>query len=719
MTVQYFQHLSLAQILARRDWENPATIEFNRLASHTQLHSWQEHDEARKDKPSKSIKLLNGIWKFSYFTAPEAVPVEWVNHDLADADNIHVPSNWQLMGYDNPIYTNVTYPIPVTPPFVPIENPTGCYSLTFDLDESALQQGYQHIVFDGVNSAFYLWCNGCWVGYSQDSRLPAEFDLSQYLKVGENRVAVMVLRWCDGTYLEDQDMWRMSGIFRDVTLQHRSSSYISDYGVQTHLSDRFTMGEVVVTTFVKSAVATLASLQVRAELWYQDTLITSQQSYLGSDTVDERGCYDDRVTLSLMVNNPLLWSAEAPELYRLVLTLLDNNNQAIEYEACDVGMRSVTISDGLLRVNGQPLLIRGTNRHEHHPENGQVMDEATMRKDILLMKQNNFNAVRCSHYPNNALWYKLCDRFGLYVVDEANIETHGMTPMNRLSDDPQWLNAMMARITRLVMNHRNHSSIIIWSLGNESGYGSNHNAMYQWVKQYDPSRPVQYEGGGANTPATDIICPMYSRAEQDQPFPVVPKWAIKKWIGMPNESRPLILCEYAHAMGNSLGGFADYWAAFRQYPRLQGGFVWDWVDQALTKYDDDVSYYAYGGDFNDTPNDRQFCLNGLVFPDRTPHPALHEAKHAQQFFNFELKSKNPVELKISSDFLFRHTDNELLRWRFEWNGETVNSGEIVLDMAPQSEQIITIGEYPQISGVGELWLTVEVVQPRATAWSQA
>ena len=719
MTVQYFQHLSLAQILARRDWENPATIEFNRLASHTQLHSWREHDEARKDKPSKSINLLNGIWKFSYFTTPEAVPAEWVNHDLADADNIHVPSNWQLMGYDNPIYTNVTYPIPVTPPFVPIENPTGCYSLTFDLDESALQQGYQHIVFDGVNSAFYLWCNGCWVGYSQDSRLPAEFDLSQYLKVGENRVAVMVLRWCDGTYLEDQDMWRMSGIFRDVTLQHRSSSYISDYGVQTHLSDRFTMGEVVVTTFVKSAVATLASLQVRAELWYQDTLITSQQSYLGSDTVDERGCYDDRVILSLTVNNPLLWSAEVPELYRLVLTLLDNNNQAIEYEACDVGMRSVTISDGLLRVNGQPLLIRGTNRHEHHPENGQVMDEATMRKDILLMKQNNFNAVRCSHYPNNALWYKLCDRFGLYVVDEANIETHGMTPMNRLSDDPQWLNAMMARITRLVMNHRNHSSIIIWSLGNESGYGSNHNAMYQWVKQYDPSRPVQYEGGGANTPATDIICPMYSRVEQDQPFPVVPKWAIKKWIGMPNESRPLILCEYAHAMGNSLGGFADYWAAFRQYPRLQGGFVWDWVDQALTKYDDDVSYYAYGGDFNDTPNDRQFCLNGLVFPDRTPHPALHEAKHAQQFFNFELKSKNPVELKISSDFLFRHTDNELLRWRFEWNGETVNSGEIVLDMAPQSEQIITIGEYPQISGVGELWLTVEVIQPRATAWSQA
>lgn len=719
MIIHNYQHLSLAQILARRDWENPATIEFNRLPSHTPLNNWQEHEAAKQDAPSDNIKLLNGKWKFSYFTHPEAVPSEWIDRDLADANTIHVPSNWQLMGYDNPIYTNVTYPIPVTPPFVPSENPTGCYSLTFNLTKDSLQHAHQHIVFDGVNSAFYLWCNGLWVGYSQDSRLPAEFDLSQYLKVGENRLAVMVLRWCDGTYLEDQDMWRMSGIFRDVTLQHRSQSYISDYRVQTNLSERFTSGEVVVTAHVNSPPEILSSLQVRAELWYQDTLITAQQACLGSDIIDERGCYDDRVALTLAINNPLLWSAETPHLYRLVLSLLDNNNQPMTYEACDVGMRLVSIDSGLLRVNGQPLLIRGTNRHEHHPENGQVMDEATMLKDILLMKQNNFNAVRCSHYPNNALWYKLCDRFGLYVVDEANIETHGMKPMNRLSDDPQWLNAMMARITRLVINHRNHPSIIIWSLGNESGYGSNHDAMYQWVKKRDPSRPVQYEGGGANTPATDIICPMYSRVEQDQVVPKVPKWAIKKWIGMPDESRPLILCEYAHAMGNSLGGFADYWAAFRQYPRLQGGFVWDWVDQALTKHENGLSYYAYGGDFNDTPNDRQFCLNGLVFPDRTPHPALYEAKHAQQFFSFELIGTNPVALKVSSDFLFRHTDNELLCWRFEWNGETVKSGQIALDIAPQSEQIVTLGVYPQVSGEGELWLTIDVIQPRATAWSEA
>lgn len=718
MSQQHHKNLDLVQVLARRDWENPAIIEFNRLPAHTALHCWCDLVSAREDQPSNKIKSLNGQWKFSYFSHPESVPSEWVHHDLAQADDIFVPSNWQLSGYDNPIYTNVTYPIPVNPPYVPAENPTGCYSLTLTLSEHELQHGYQHIVFDGVNSAFYLWCNGLWVGYSQDSRLPAEFDLTEYLQVGENRLAVMVLRWCDGTYLEDQDMWRMSGIFRDVSLQHKTAQYISDYRVQTILNEALTAGEVIITAEVSCEAVLLDSLQVRAELWWQDTRVASQQSFLGSEIIDERGCYNDSVSLTLPVNSPLLWSAETPHLYRLVLTLLDEQGQAIEFEGCDVGLRRVAIENGLLTVNGQPLLIRGTNRHEHHPENGQVMDEATMLKDILLMKQHNFNAVRCSHYPNNALWYKLCDRYGLYVVDEANIETHGMTPMSRLSNDPVWLNAMMARMTRLVLNHRNHASIIIWSLGNESGYGNNHDAMYQWVKKCDPSRPVQYEGGGANTAATDIICPMYSRVDQDQPFPQVPKWSIKKWISLPNESRPLILCEYAHAMGNSLGGFAEYWAAFRQYPRLQGGFVWDWVDQALTKQDNEQRYYAYGGDFNDTPNDRQFCLNGLVFPDRTPHPSLFEAKHAQQFFTFELVNKHPLTIKVTSDFLFRHTDNELLIWRLEWNGQTLCSGEKILNIAPQSQQTLIIDAQPEITGHGELWLIVEVIQPQATAWSE-
>lgn len=343
-----------------------------------------------------------------------------------------------------------------------------------------------------------------------------------------------------------------------------------------------------------------------------------------------------------------------------------------------------------------------------------------MVQDILLMKQNNFNAVRCSHYPNHPQWYALCDRYGLYVVDEANIETHGMTPMNRLSDDPDWLPAMSQRVTRMVQRDRNHPSIIIWSLGNESGYGANHDALYRWLKAEDPSRPVQYEGGGADTAATDIICPMYARVDQDQPFPAVPKWSIKKWLSLPGEQRPLILCEYAHAMGNSFGGFAKYWQAFRQYPRLQGGFVWDWVDQSLIKYDaDGKPWSAYGGDFGDTPNDRQFCMNGLVFADRTPHPALYEAKHVQQFFQFRLLPGEERRIEVQSEYLFRHSDNEILRWMLAQEGNQLASGEVVLDIAPQGRQIILLPAFPQPETAGQLWLTVRVEQPLATSWSEA
>lgn len=327
--------------------------------------------------------------------------------------------------------------------------------------------------------------------------------------------------------------------------------------------------------------------------------------------------------------------------------------------------------------------------------------------------QTPINSIIFSHEDGT----RLCDRYGLYVVDEANIETHGMVPMNRLTDDPRWLPAMSERVTRMVQRDRNHPSVIIWSLGNESGHGANHDALYRWIKSVDPSRPVQYEGGGADTTATDIICPMYARVDEDQPFPAVPKWSIKKWLSLPGETRPLILCEYAHAMGNSLGGFAKYWQAFRQYPRLQGGFVWDWVDQSLIKYDENGNpWSAYGGDFGDTPNDRQFCMNGLVFADRTPHPALTEAKHQQQFFQFRLSGQT---IEVTSEYLFRHSDNELLHWMVALDGKPLASGEVPLDVAPQGKQLIELPELPQPESAGQLWLTVRVVQPNATAWSEA
>ncbi|EHK0945777.1 beta-galactosidase [Citrobacter farmeri] len=709
---------SLAAVLARRDWENPGVTQLNRLEAHPPFASWRDAAEARDNHPSSSVRSLNGAWKFNWFASPEAVPERWRLSDLDNADTIDVPSNWQMHGYDAPIYTNVTYPIPVNPPYVPHENATGCYSLTFTISEAERRDGQTRIIFDGVNSAFHLWCNGRWVGYGQDSRLPSEFDLSEFLVSGENRLAVMVLRWSDGSYLEDQDMWRMSGIFRDVSLLNKPATQISDLRITTHLNEDFS--RAIFTADVRMRGEWHDSLRVTVQLWDGDVLTDESTAPFGSEIIDERGAYADRTTLRLNVEHPSLWSAETPHLYRAVVQLHTADGTLIEAEACDVGFRQVSIENGLLLLNGKPLLIRGTNRHEHHPENGQVMDEETMVQDIILMKQNNFNAVRCSHYPNHPQWYTLCDRYGLYVVDEANIETHGMVPMNRLSDDPTWLPAMSQRVTRMVQRDRNHPSIIIWSLGNESGHGANHDALYRWLKSEDPSRPVQYEGGGADTAATDIICPMYARVDQDQPFPAVPKWSIKKWLSLPGEQRPLILCEYAHAMGNSLGGFAKYWQAFRQYPRLQGGFVWDWVDQSLIKYDDKGNpWSAYGGDFGDTPNDRQFCMNGLVFADRTPHPSLYEAKHAQQFFQFTLLPGAQRQIEVSSEYLFRHSDNEILRWTLALEGNPIATGEVTLDIAPQGRQLITLPDIAQPDAAGQIWLTVRVEQPQATAWSPA
>ncbi len=708
---------ALASVLARHDWSNPAVTGLNQLAAHPPFASWRSPEAARKDLQSPSLRSLNGIWKFSYFTRPQAAPESWIAQDLEDADAIPVPSNWQMLGYDAPIYTNVTYPIPVNPPFVPDANATGCYSLTFNLDAEWLAAGQTRIIFDGVNSAFHLWCNGSWMGYGQDSRLPSEFDLSQALRAGENRIAVMVLRWSDGSYLEDQDMWRMSGIFRDVTLLHKPPTHLSDLRVLTHLNEDFTRAELETLVVVQGDEQ---AVQVCVQLWKGDELAGEKHQPLGSEIIDERGAYADRTTVRLPVENPLLWSAETPNLYRLVAVLKDKHGAVMEAEACDVGFRRVEISQGLLKLNGKPLLIRGTNRHEHHPVNGQVMDVETMRQDIMLMKQHNFNAVRCSHYPNHPLWYRLCDQYGLYVVDEANIETHGMVPMNRLSDDPVWLPAMTERVTRMVQRDRNHPSVIIWSLGNESGHGSNHDALYRWIKSNDPSRPVQYEGGGANSAATDIICPMYARVDQDQPFPQVPKWSIKKWIGMPDENRPLILCEYAHAMGNSFGGFHKYWAAFRQHPKLQGGFVWDWVDQSLIGHDErGQPFSAYGGDFGDRPNDRQFCMNGLVFADRTPHPALYEAQRAQQFFQFSLLRETPLQVEVASEYLFRTSDNERLIWTVKQDGHVLARGEALLDISPQGKQLIVLDDLPTVTRSGDVWLTVKVQQIAATPWSEA
>ena len=723
---------TLQHILQRRDWETPLSLQINQEKAHSPLNGYKTIANARQKQDAQK-QFLNGKWDFKLIAKPEDVDDSLLDESVDDWQTINVPSNWQLQGFDKPIYCNVKYPFAVNPPFVPSDNPTGLYRTEFDITPAQLSQR-THIIFEGVNSAFHLWCNGEWVGYSQDSRLPSEFDLSAFLIAGKNRISAMVIRWSDGSYLEDQDMWWLSGIFRDVVLLTKPQTQIRDVFITPDLDACYRDATLNIRTAIQThadpELADLKNHTITVQVYDGDLPICEPQTQnTNNKRIDEKGGWDDVVFHHVVIQNPKKWTAETPNLYRCVVSLQDDTGAIVDVEGYDIGFRKIEIITGQLCVNGEPLLIRGVNRHEHHPQNGHAVSQEDMVADIKLMKQNNFNAVRTAHYPNHPSWYELCDELGLYVIDEANIETHGMFPMGRLASDPQWASAFMSRYTQMVERDKNHASIIIWSLGNESGHGANHNAMYGWSKSFDPSRPVQYEGGGANTSATDIICPMYSRVDTDVKDDAVPKFSIKKWLSLPGETRPLILCEYAHAMGNSLGNIDDYWQAFRDYPRLQGGFIWDWVDQGLSKTDENgTHYWAYGGDFGDDVNDRQFCINGLLFPDRTPHPSLYEAKYSQQYMQFTLMPKMPNELKqntntyslsVFSDYVFRTTDNERLVWRLMQNGVEVEQSSVLLTIAPQSGVTIDIALSSEFTAGAQYHINIDVELINDCSFAQA
>ncbi len=698
-------------------FESPAVTSLARLKAHVPLHSYRSEQDAREDTASPSELSLNGDWSFKLYPSPLSVPTSWLSSEIGET--IEVPSNWQLKGHDHPIYTNVKYPFPNKPPRVPADNPTGCYIRTFEVPDNWLSEQVR-VRFDGVNSAFYLWCNGSFVGYSQDSRLPAEFDLTDYLQAGTNRLQAMVLRWSDGSYLEDQDMWWLSGIFRSVHLLAKPSQRIEDFQISTTLDENYDKGSLQISVNTTAA----EHLSVRATLFWQNTQVAQSTQKLGTKPIDEMGGYSERCDIELQPGAVQRWSAEQPNLYRLTLSLIDNDtNEVIETEAANVGFRTIRIEEGVLRLNGKPLLIRGVNKHEHHPELGHAEPLEAVERDIKLMKQHNFNAIRCSHYPHQSGFYDLCDRLGMYVIDEANIETHGMRPMRRLADDPAWSQAFLERGARMVSRDYNHPSIIIWSLGNESGYGAAHDAMYGWIKRQDPHRPIQYEGGGSDTNATDIVCPMYARTDTDDPcwYREDPKWGLLNWVARKEENRPIILCEYAHAMGNSLGNFTDYWDAFRSEERLQGGFIWDWVDQGLTKTaSDGQNYWAYGGDFNDQINDRQFCINGLVFPDRTPHPSLLEAKRAQQSLQFSLHSDSPTTIRITNEFLFTDLHDYPLNWQLVTHqGEVISKGSQPLNISACQTLDLILAEAPSKTPDEDLWINLWVTEPKSTSWCNA
>lgn len=675
--------IKLSDILARKDWENPSISNWHRLAMHTPM----AYEETRN---------LNGEWDFTHFSSIQEIPQDWLERSDFEG-KIPVPSNWQLTFPDEtdvPIYTNVAYPIPVDPPYAPDNNPVGGYCRHFELSEEWLASGHIHLTFEGAGSAFHVWLNGQYVGYSEDGRLPAEFDVTSQAQKGMNEVRVLVLRWSKATYFEDQDMWRMSGIFRPVKLQHLTENYLLDFSVVTELDADFDFAEI----FVEAKACDMNNATLKVELYDAEKLVAQATGFQST----------------LQLTHPILWSDELPHLYRLELSLWDAAGELLQQETKKIGVRKVEISQGQLKVNGKPLLIRGVNKHEFTPDQGYVVSEEVMLKDIKLMKAHYFNAVRCSHYPNQSRWYELCDEYGLYVVDEANIETHGMLPMNRLTDDPTYLPLMGERVTRMVLRDRNHPSVIIWSLGNEAGYGRNHQALYEWCKAFDPTRAVHYEGGDDETrgasPATDIICPMYARVDDSS---INAPYSLKEWMGVAGETRPLVLCEYAHNMGNSMGGFGKYWQAFRTIDRLQGGFIWDWADQSLWK----EGHFTYGGDFGDLPNDRQFSLNGLVFADRTPKPALAEVKYWQQYLQFTLQKDpigNPVSLTVKSEYLFRNTDNERLSYQLTDGKEVFFEATVDLKLSPGESLTLSLSHLPEREG-STLLLNVEVETIAATA----
>ncbi|MCK5625790.1 beta-galactosidase subunit alpha, partial [Candidatus Bathyarchaeota archaeon] len=637
--------------------------------------------------------LLNGYWKFTLIPNPEQTPKAFYQEtfNVDEWDTIPVPINWQMLGYDKPIYTNIKYPFPTDPPRVPLEDkPVGLYRKRFKIPDIWKERKI-FLVFDGVDSAFNVWLNGEEVGYSQGSRLPAEFNLTPYVSSGENLLAVQVYRWSDGSYLEDQDMWWLSGIHRDVYLFSTPNMHIRDFFVKTILDSEYENSTVKVRINIRN---------------YSNEIKRDHSIELNLLDNDSKPIFKKRLTCSVYkvkarnevvvefeheVNNPQKWSAEHPYLYTLLITLKNDKSDIIEVESSKVGFRKIDIKDGQILVNGIPILLKGVNRHEHDDVRGKAVTIESMITDIKLMKQFNFNAVRTSHYPNDSMWYDLCDQYGLYIIDEANIECHGIANINGIpfrkdpANDPEWLNAFMERGVRMVERDKNHPSIIMWSLGNESGYGPNHDAIAGWIHSYDSTRPIHYEGTirlpGKVSTIVDVISVMYPSIDR-----------LIELAEDPNDDRPIIMCEYAHSMGNSTGNLKEYWETINKYKRLSGGFIWDWVDQGiLMKNDKGEEWWAYGGDFGDKINDQHFCINGLIWPDRKPHPPMWECKKIFQPIEIEALELNRGKFKIINKHHFTDLTELNIYWELSLDGEIVQHGIIPkVPTPPGSSQTVTI-----------------------------
>ena len=740
------------------DWENHHVLQINRepaRAAFTPFHA---------QKGDCSI-CLDGTWKFRWTPVPDERIVEFYQTDFNDKDwvGFPVPANWEVNGYGTPIYVSAGYPFKIDPPRVMGEpkvdyttykerNPVGQYRRSFQLPAGWEARGQTLLRFEGVMSAFYVWINGERVGYSQGSMEPSEFNITNYLHAGENQIALEVYRYSDGSYLEDQDFWRFGGIHRSIHLLHTPDIRIRDYAVRTlpvstdyqdfilQIDPQFSVyrgmtgkGTTLQGVLKDASGREIATLKGDVE----DILDLEHKAGRMNEWYPQRGPRK-LGRMSATIKSPKRWTAETPYLYKLHLTLLTAEGEVIEQVEQSVGFRSVEIRNGQLLVNGAPVRFRGVNRHEHDPRTARVMSEERMLQDILLMKQANINAVRTSHYPNVSRWYELCDSLGLYVMDEADIEEHGLR--GTLASTPDWHAAFLDRAVRMAERDKNHPSIVMWSMGNESGYGPNFAAISAWLHDFDPTRPVHYEGaqgaGGESDPKTvDVISRFYTRVKQEYLNPGIAEGEDKeraenaRWERLleiaerTNDNRPVMTSEYAHSMGNALGNFKEYWDEIYSNPRMLGGFIWDWVDQGIYKtLPDGRIMVAYGGDFGDKPNLKAFCFNGLLMSDRETTPEYWEVK----------KVYSPVELRVESGELRvtnrnHHTDLSQYRclWTLSIDGKQKDQGEITLpEVAPgESETIplpVSIADMKaSAKATSDLRLTISFILKRDALWAKA
>jgi len=714
--------MELLQTGPLKTWQSPETLSFNRLPARATTFPYPTAAAALANRREDSPwwRSLNGEWDFRLVAKPEDVPAAFVRPGFtpdASWSKLPVPSNWTMHGHGHPHYTNVIMPFNDLPPQVPTANPTGLYRTTFTVP--ADWDGRRTVLhIGGAESVLYVWVDGQAVGLAKDTRLPAEFDLTAYVRAGATHtLAAVVIKWSDASFVEDQDQWWMGGIHREVYLYSQAAHFLEDVFVRGDLDESLRAGRLLVDVRVGAADAEAKGCRIRVQLFDARGKAVLRRAAEGA--VQAENFWQKprkRIQLAAPVRQPRLWSAETPNLYTAVITLIGPDGQAVEHTASRIGFRRVEIRERELLVNRQPVLITGVNRHEHDAVHGKAVTREGMLQDIRVMKQFNVNAVRTSHYPNDPYWYDLCDEYGLYVFDEANVESHAF--YQELSHDNRYAPAFLDRGLRMVERDKNHPAIIAWSLGNESGYGPHHDAMAGWIRHRDPSRVIHYEGAisfdwSKGQGATDLVCPMYPQIDK------LIAWAKDR---KSPDRRPLIMCEFSHAMGNSNGSLADYFDAFEKHHGLQGGFIWEWVDHGIRQRDArGREYWAYGGDFGDVPSDKNFVCDGLVWPDRKAHPGLFEYKHLAQPVKVEASDARRGQFKLHNRRWFTSLKDLRGSWELLVNGEVAAHGALpTLTAAPRQVQKVAL-KYPALSlpTRAEVHVTFRFFTRSATAWGEA